>query len=173
MPAGYSVADAQGGFGFVPDESEKGLWLVFAIGLALVILSVAIVFDSVWAAWMVFLAIPLALAGVIAAFWAAKAGFTREAAVGVILVVGLAVNQAILLIDAGARAPRVASGGDDVARADGRGGRARGREPVGRHRARDGDVAGEPGSARGRDGRSRTCSARSRWRRPAARSSGR
>jgi hydrophobic/amphiphilic exporter-1 (mainly G- bacteria), HAE1 family len=100
VPAGYSVADAQGGFGFVPDESEKGLWLVFAIGLTLVILSVAIVFDSVWAAWMVFLAIPLALAGVIAAFWAAKAGFTREAAVGVILVVGLAVNQAILLIDA-------------------------------------------------------------------------
>jgi len=100
VPAGYSVADAQGGFGFVPDESEKGLWLVFGIGLVLVILSVAIVFDSVWGAWMVFLAIPLALAGVIAAFWAAKAGFTREAAVGVILVIGLAVNQAILLIDA-------------------------------------------------------------------------
>jgi hydrophobic/amphiphilic exporter-1 (mainly G- bacteria), HAE1 family len=100
VPAGYGVADAQGGFGFTPDESEKGLWLVFVIGLTLVILSVAIVFDSVWAAWMVFLAIPLALAGVIAAFWAAKAGFTREAAVGVILVVGLAVNQAILLIDA-------------------------------------------------------------------------
>ena len=100
VPAGYGVADALGGFGYVPDDSEKGLWLVFGIGLTLVILSVAIVFDSVWAAWMVFLAIPLALSGVIAAFWAAKAGFTREAAVGVILVVGLAVNQAILLIDA-------------------------------------------------------------------------
>jgi multidrug efflux pump subunit AcrB len=100
VPAGYSVADAPGGVGFVPVESEKGLWHVFGIGLALVILSVAIVFDSVWGAWMVFLAIPLALAGVIAAFWVAKAGFTREAAVGVILVVGLAVNQAILLIDA-------------------------------------------------------------------------
>jgi len=100
VPAGYGVADALGGFGYVPDDSEKGLWLVFGIGLTLVILSVAIVFDSVWAAWMVFLAIPLALAGVIAAFWAAKAGFTREAAVGVILVVGLAVNQAILLVDA-------------------------------------------------------------------------
>jgi multidrug efflux pump subunit AcrB len=100
VPAGYSVADAVGGFGYVPDDSERGLWLVFGIGLTLVILSVAIVFDSVWGAWMVFLAIPLALAGVIAAFWAAKAGFTREAAVGVILVVGLAVNQAILLIDA-------------------------------------------------------------------------
>jgi multidrug efflux pump subunit AcrB len=100
VPAGYTVADALGGFGYVPDDSEKGLWLVFGIGLTLVILAVAVVFDSVWAAWMVFLAIPLALAGVIAAFWAAKAGFTREAAVGVILVVGLAVNQAILLIDA-------------------------------------------------------------------------
>ena len=100
VPAGYGVSDAVGGFGFTPDESEQGLWLVFAVGLTLVILSVAIVFDSVWAAWMVFLAIPLALAGVVAAFWAAKAAFTREAAVGVILVVGLAVNQAILLIDA-------------------------------------------------------------------------
>jgi multidrug efflux pump subunit AcrB len=100
VPAGYGVSDAVGGFGYTPDESEKGLWLVFAIGLTLVILSVAIVFDSVWAAWVVCLASPLALAGVVAAFWAAMAAFTREAAVGVILVVGLAVNQAILLIDA-------------------------------------------------------------------------
>jgi multidrug efflux pump subunit AcrB len=110
VPAGYSVADAVGGFGFVPDDSEKGLWLVFAIGLTLVILSVAIVFDSVWAAWMVFLAIPLALAGVVAAFWAAKVAFTREAAVGVILVVGLAVNQAILLIDAALERRRLHQG---------------------------------------------------------------
>lgn len=125
VPAGYSVADAVGGFNYTPDESEKGLWLVFGIGLTLVILSVAIVFDSVWAAWMVFLAIPLALAGVIAAFWAAKAGFTREAAVGVILVVGLAVNQAILLIDAALERRRLhqaaltapALGGAEVVRA--------------------------------------------------------
>ena len=48
VPAGYSVADA--GFGFYqPDDSEKGLWLVFAIGVVLVLLSVAIVFDSLWA----------------------------------------------------------------------------------------------------------------------------
>jgi HAE1 family hydrophobic/amphiphilic exporter-1 len=33
-------------------------------------------------------------------FWATKTSFTREAAVGVILVVGLAVNQSILLVDA-------------------------------------------------------------------------
>jgi HAE1 family hydrophobic/amphiphilic exporter-1 len=99
VPVGYSVADASLNYG-VRDNSEKRLWLVFAIGLALVILSVAMVFDSAWASWMVFLSIPIALGGVIAAFWLADAVFTREAAVGVILVVGHGVNQAILLIDA-------------------------------------------------------------------------
>ena len=63
------------------------------------ILSVAMVFNSGWGAWMVFLSLPIALAGVMAAFWLAGASFTREAAVGVILVVGLAVNQSILLVD--------------------------------------------------------------------------
>jgi HAE1 family hydrophobic/amphiphilic exporter-1 len=47
-----------------------------------------------------------------AAFWLTKAAFTREAAVGVILVIGLAVNQAILLVDAalGTRRRRHAAG---------------------------------------------------------------
>jgi HAE1 family hydrophobic/amphiphilic exporter-1 len=58
------------------------------------------VFDSVWASVQVFLSLPVALAGCAAAFWIAGVAFTREAAVGVILVVGLAVNQAILLVDA-------------------------------------------------------------------------
>jgi HAE1 family hydrophobic/amphiphilic exporter-1 len=99
-PAGYSIVDLTDGLPFERDESEKGLWLVFAIGVTLVVLTVALVFDSVWGAAMVFVSLPLALSGVAAAFWLFKAPFTREAAVGVILVVGLAVHQAILLIDA-------------------------------------------------------------------------
>jgi hydrophobic/amphiphilic exporter-1 (mainly G- bacteria), HAE1 family len=55
---------------------------------------------------MVFLSLPIALGGVVAAFWVTKSAFTREAAVGVILVVGLAVNQSILLIDAVLQARR-------------------------------------------------------------------
>jgi multidrug efflux pump subunit AcrB len=98
VPAGYSVGDEK--FEWEDDTSNKGLWLVFAIGVALVILSVAFVFDSNWAAAMVFLSLPLALAGVAATFWATGTAFSREAAVGVILVVGLAVNQSILLVDA-------------------------------------------------------------------------
>jgi HAE1 family hydrophobic/amphiphilic exporter-1 len=98
VPPGYSVMDSNDFIRF-QDTSEKGLWLVFAIGVVLVILSVAMVFDSTWGAMMVFLSLPLALAGVEAAFWWSGGSFTREAAVGVILVVGLAVNQSILLVD--------------------------------------------------------------------------
>jgi HAE1 family hydrophobic/amphiphilic exporter-1 len=98
LPPGYSASDA--GFGWEADDSAKGLWMVFAVGIVLVVLTVAIVFDSVWATVMVFLGLPVALAGSGAAFWIAGAAFDREAAVGVVLVVGLAVHQIILLVDA-------------------------------------------------------------------------
>ncbi|HXE56964.1 MAG TPA: efflux RND transporter permease subunit [Gemmatimonadales bacterium] len=97
VPPGYSVDDDD--FFWAQDDSGRGLWLVFAVGVALVVLAAAAVFDSLWATGMVFLGLPLALAGVAAAFWFAGAAFSREAAVGVILVVGLAVNQGILLVD--------------------------------------------------------------------------
>ena len=114
-PAGYSLSDVTNGAGFEEDDSERGLYLVFAIGIALVILTVALVFDSVWAAMMVFLSLPLSLGGVALVFWAFGAAFTREAAVGVILVVGLAVNHAILLVDAAlARRRRRRDVGADV-----------------------------------------------------------
>jgi HAE1 family hydrophobic/amphiphilic exporter-1 len=97
VPKGYTVDDQR--FEWDDDNSSKGLYLVFGIGVVLVLLSVALVFDSWWATLMVFLSLPMAIAGVAAAFWVTGTAFTREAAVGVILVVGLAVNQAILLID--------------------------------------------------------------------------
>jgi multidrug efflux pump subunit AcrB len=99
-PPGYKVEEAAFGF-FTPDDSEKGLWLVFAVGVVLVILAVALVFDSIWATSIIFLSLPIALGGVVFAFWVMEAAFTREAAVGVILVIGLAINQAILVTDAG------------------------------------------------------------------------
>lgn len=98
VPIGYTVTDDL--YNWQTDDSSRGLYLVFGIGLVLVLLSVALVFDSWWASLMVFISLPMALGGVVGAFWATGSAFTREAAVGVILVVGLAVNQAILLIDA-------------------------------------------------------------------------
>jgi HAE1 family hydrophobic/amphiphilic exporter-1 len=123
LPPGYSASDQY--FGWQRDESARLLWLVFAVGVVLVVLGVAMVFDSAWATAMVFLSLPVALAGSVAAFWIAGAVFSREAAVGAVLVVGLAVNQAILVVDAalerrrsgGAEHRRRALGGADVVRA--------------------------------------------------------
>ncbi len=100
VPAGYTIEDMTGRYGFSQDDSGRLLWLVFAVGVALVVLSVALVFDSIWSTVIVFLSLPLSAAGVAAAFWSTGSAFTREAAVGVILVVGIAVNQAILIVDA-------------------------------------------------------------------------
>ena len=98
VPPGYSVDDDR--FAWQEDESGKLLWLVFGAGMVLVIISVALVFDSAWAALAVFLSLPVSVAGVAAIFWATDTAFGREAAVGLILVIGLAVNQTILLVDA-------------------------------------------------------------------------
>ena len=49
---------------------------------------------------MIFAGLPVALAGSAAAFWIAGSPFNREAAVGIVLVIGLAVNHLILIVDA-------------------------------------------------------------------------
>jgi multidrug efflux pump subunit AcrB len=105
VPPGYSVGDDK--FEWEVDDSGKLLWLVFAAGLTLVVLAVALVFDSVWASLITFLSLPLSVAGVAAIFWATKTSFGREAAVGLILVIGLAVNQTILLVDAALERRRI------------------------------------------------------------------
>ncbi len=98
VPPGYSADDEL--FEWQADRSGRGLWLVFGVGLVLVLLGVAFVFDSAWAAGVVFLSLPVAVAGAAAAFWITDTPFGREAAVGLILVIGLAVNQTILLVHA-------------------------------------------------------------------------
>ncbi len=97
-PPGYAITDVTV-LDVAADDSAQGLWLVFGVGVVLVVLAVALVFDSLWAAWQLFLVLPLALGGVAAAYWGLSVPFTREAAVGVILVIGVAINQAILLVD--------------------------------------------------------------------------
>lgn len=105
VPAGYVVEDAAR-VAATDDESSRGLWLVFAVGVLLVVITAAVVFDSAWGALLVLGSLPAALAGVALAFRVTGAAFGREAAVGVILVVGLAVNQAILVIDRAVRRRR-------------------------------------------------------------------
>ena len=77
-PLYYFTVEDENFFRNTQDTSQRGLWLVFALGVTLVILSVAMVFDSAWGAAMVFISLPLALAGVMAAFLSSQSLLSVE-----------------------------------------------------------------------------------------------
>jgi HAE1 family hydrophobic/amphiphilic exporter-1 len=59
----------------------------------------AAVFESVKQPLYVLLTVPMALIGVFLLFFYTNANFTREAYIGVVMMAGIVVNNAILLID--------------------------------------------------------------------------
>ncbi|UCD24603.1 MAG: efflux RND transporter permease subunit [Gemmatimonadota bacterium] len=80
-------------------EEEKQIWTVLAIALVLVFMVTSALFESLRQPLCVLLTVPMALIGVFLMFFYAEASFTREAYIGVIMMGGIVVNNAILLVD--------------------------------------------------------------------------
>jgi HAE1 family hydrophobic/amphiphilic exporter-1 len=108
LPTGYRIA---------PEVSEQPFWLrhrdtdtnigwYVAVAIVAVFMVVAVTFDSLSTPLLVMIAIPLALVGIAGGYWAGGKLFTPEAYVGAIFLVGIAVNNTILLIDAVRRLQR-------------------------------------------------------------------
>ena len=70
-----------------------------AVSILLVFMVTAALFESLRQPFCVLLTVPMALVGVFLIFFYAEASFTREAYVGVIMMGGIVVNNAILLVD--------------------------------------------------------------------------
>ena len=81
------------------DDERRQLYGVLAISLVLVFMVTAALFESLRQPACVLLTVPMALSGVFVLFWLAGASFTREAVIGVIMMGGIVVNNAILLLD--------------------------------------------------------------------------
>ncbi|HRW77643.1 MAG TPA: efflux RND transporter permease subunit, partial [Candidatus Sabulitectum sp.] len=100
LPSGYRVYEDTT---FLPDwlEEEEGIDMNLLVILAIlaVFAVTAIVFESFTAPLYVLAVIPMALVGVVAGFWAFERIFSPEAYVGSVFLVGIAVNNSILLID--------------------------------------------------------------------------
>ena len=100
LPAGYRVYEDTT---FVPrwlqrqDDTDLNLLVIAAI-LAVFAVT-AVVFESFSAPLYVLAAIPLALVGVVAGFYFFDKVFTPQAYVGSVFLVGIAVNNSILLVD--------------------------------------------------------------------------
>lgn len=97
LPEGYTIEGEQE---WRWSESEQQQILgVLAVSLVLIFVVTAALFESIRQPFVVLLAVPMALIGVFLIFYFLDASFTREAYIGVIMMGGIVVNNAILLVD--------------------------------------------------------------------------
>ena len=96
-PPGYRVEMAS--FAFFDGDVQRAFWLVLLATLGLIYLVTAAVFESWRLPFVVLLSVPTALAGLAVGFSLTEAPFAEGAFIGVVLLAGLAVNDAILLVD--------------------------------------------------------------------------
>ena len=98
VPPGYTVHEGESN-AFISREEQEQIWFVIAIALLLIYMVTAALFESLLQPLCVILTVPMALIGVYLIFFYTQAPFTREAYVGVIMMFGIVVNNAILLVD--------------------------------------------------------------------------
>jgi len=97
VPAGYTVK-ARDRFSW-SDEERSQIYLVLLVSVGLIYMVTAALFESLKQPFCVLLTVPMALIGVFLIFFFRDITFTREAYVGVIMMGGIVVNNAILLVD--------------------------------------------------------------------------
>jgi HAE1 family hydrophobic/amphiphilic exporter-1 len=97
LPPGFSSSIDEEG---LMTGEEKGR-IAFAIALAVMIIYMvlAALYESLLQPFIILLSVPLALIGVFAAFVIAGYPFDSSAYIGVLLMAGIVVNNAILLVD--------------------------------------------------------------------------
>lgn len=96
LPYGYAAEEARREF-FTPEEEEE-LLLMLALSCAFILMVLAALFESVALPLLVMFALPMAGAGVSIAFWLTSSSFDSSARIGLVLLVGIVVNNAILLV---------------------------------------------------------------------------
>ncbi|MGH7504314.1 MAG: efflux RND transporter permease subunit, partial [Longimicrobiales bacterium] len=97
LPPGYTIEERQSWFWSV--EEQQQIWGVIVVSIILVFMVTAALFESLRQPLCVLLTVPMALIGVFLLFFYTGANFTREAYIGVIMMAGIVVNNAILLVD--------------------------------------------------------------------------
>ena len=97
VPAGYSIERSRYSF-FTEDVARSFGWIILAT-IVLVFLITAAIFESWRLPLVVMLSLPLALIGVSAGFLWTDANFAEGAFIGTVLLIGIAVNDSILLTD--------------------------------------------------------------------------
>jgi HAE1 family hydrophobic/amphiphilic exporter-1 len=96
-PAGVSVR--VGGQNEEMRESFRSLLFAFGLALLLVYLILAAQFESVRQPLVVLISVPLAAIGAVPALWLARDGLNVMSGIGLVILIGIVVNDAIVKVD--------------------------------------------------------------------------
>ncbi|HEU4563073.1 MAG TPA: efflux RND transporter permease subunit [Gemmatimonadaceae bacterium] len=97
IPDGYGLII--GGEEEAIRETNQQMLLVIALAIFLVFVVMAVQYESLVDPLVILLAIPLGLVGVIATLWATNTPLSAPVFLGMILLAGIVVNNAILLVE--------------------------------------------------------------------------
>jgi HAE1 family hydrophobic/amphiphilic exporter-1 len=96
LPPGYKLQRPR--YFFMTEEEKRQIYWILAFSLLLVFMVTAALYESLRYPFVVILTVPLALIGVFLIFFFSENSFDRSAYIGVILLAGIVVNNAILLV---------------------------------------------------------------------------
>jgi multidrug efflux pump subunit AcrB len=96
LPYGYKAEEARQEF--LTEEEEEEIGLALWLSVAFIFIVLAAMLESVTLPLLILLSIPMALVGVFAIFWLTHSVFDSSARIGLVLLFGVAVNNAILLV---------------------------------------------------------------------------
>ncbi len=95
LPYGYDAEEARNEF--ITEEEDQELWVAAFLAFSFIYILLAALFESLTLPLLVMFSIPMALAGVFAAFWITGDAFDSSARIGLVLLFGIVVNNGILL----------------------------------------------------------------------------
>ncbi len=97
LPYGFTAEDISGQQ--ITEEEKEQLMMTLLLTLLFIFMTLAALMENLLLPLLIMLAVPMALLGVVGIFWASGATFDSSAQIGLILLFGVVVNNAILLVN--------------------------------------------------------------------------
>jgi len=97
LPYGYTAEDVSGEQ--FSEEEEEEMNTVLWLTAAFIFMTLAALFESFELPLLVLLSLPMAMIGVVGIFWGTGTTFDSSARIGLVLLFGIVVNNAILLVN--------------------------------------------------------------------------
>jgi HAE1 family hydrophobic/amphiphilic exporter-1 len=97
VPAGFAVS--LGGEVEEQAKAQRQLGIAMILALVLVYMIMAAQFENLLDPFVVMFSIPMALVGVLVTLWATGTTFNIQSTIGMVMLAGIVVNNAIVLVD--------------------------------------------------------------------------